>query len=147
MHVDYDQNAVENGIQIWGDNVTAYGVAAEHSLGDQVVWMGEGGEAWFFQSELPYGVNQTDYADKGTTGYRVGPDVKTHSANGVGAYTYFRDYKVTVKSGFVVPDTPAGANRLESQSSCCTRQRAIPSHSRPRQVRSFGVSCLSRRTT
>jgi hypothetical protein len=68
--------------------------------------MGEGGEAWFFQSELPYGVNQTDYADKGTTGYRVGPDVKTHSANGVGAYTYFRDYKVTVKSGFVVPDTP-----------------------------------------
>jgi len=68
--------------------------------------MGEGGEAWFFQSELPYGVNQTDYADKGKTGYRVGPDVKTHSANGVGAYTYFRDYKVTVQSGFVVPDAP-----------------------------------------
>lgn len=32
--VHYGENYVENGIQIWGENVTAYGVAAEHSIGD-----------------------------------------------------------------------------------------------------------------
>ena len=40
------------------------------------------------------------------TGYRVNSAVTHHLANGVGAYTYFRDYPVTVKSGFVIPDTP-----------------------------------------
>ena len=33
-HVAYMENFVENGIQIWGANVTGYGVAAEHSLYD-----------------------------------------------------------------------------------------------------------------
>lgn len=28
------ENFVENGIQIWGANVTTYGVAAEHNLYD-----------------------------------------------------------------------------------------------------------------
>jgi len=32
--------------------------------------------------------------------------VTTHSANGVGAYTYFRNYTVTVQNGFVIPDAP-----------------------------------------
>ena len=34
-------------------NVTAYGLAAEHALGDQVVWKGDGGRTYFYQSELP----------------------------------------------------------------------------------------------
>jgi hypothetical protein len=56
---------------------------------------------------LPYSVSQDNYADKGTTGYRVGPDVKNHKAFGVGAYTFFRDHSpLTVNSSFVVPDTP-----------------------------------------
>lgn len=52
-------------------------------------------------------MTQEDYADMNYTGYRVGSSVTHHSANGVGAYTYFRDHSpVTVKSGFVVPDAP-----------------------------------------
>ena len=52
----FEENYVENGLRVFGTNVTTYGVAAEHSFGDQVQWTGEFGEAWFFQSELPYSV-------------------------------------------------------------------------------------------
>ena len=36
--------------------MTAYGLAVEHTLGDQVVWKGDGGRTYFYQSELPYDV-------------------------------------------------------------------------------------------
>ena len=35
-----------------GANVSAYGLAAEHTQSDNVVWNGEGGRLWFFQAEL-----------------------------------------------------------------------------------------------
>jgi len=44
----FGENYVENGLRVYGTNVTTYGVAAEHSFGDQVLWNGEHGEAWFF---------------------------------------------------------------------------------------------------
>ena len=51
----YDsRNYVENGIQVNGDGVRAYGLFSEHSLGDLVQWNGDNGETYFYQSELPY---------------------------------------------------------------------------------------------
>ena len=41
-----------------GDDVTTYGLAVEHTLEDLTVWNGEGGQVYFYQSELPYDVDQ-----------------------------------------------------------------------------------------
>ena len=58
--------SVENGLIVDGDDVTAYGLAVEHTDQDQVVWRGERGRTYFYQCELPYDVNQTMFGDKGT---------------------------------------------------------------------------------
>jgi len=45
-----------------------YGLAVEHAEQDLTVWNGERGRTYFYQSELPYGVTQADYGDKGYAG-------------------------------------------------------------------------------
>ena len=44
------------------------GLAVEHAEQDLTVWNGERGRTYFYQSELPYGVTQADYGDKGYAG-------------------------------------------------------------------------------
>ena len=51
-------NPVKNGLVVDGDDVTTYGLAVEHTLEDLTVWNGEGGQVFFYQSELPYDVDQ-----------------------------------------------------------------------------------------
>jgi len=41
-------NPVDNGMIINGDNVIAYGLAAEHTLGNLVEWNGENGKTIFY---------------------------------------------------------------------------------------------------
>ena len=65
-------------------------------------WTGERGRTYFFQSELPYDVNET-YGRDGFVGYRVGADVEAHDAHGVGVYHYFRDHAVTVPRAIACP--------------------------------------------
>jgi len=96
-------NPCDNALVVNGDDVTMYGLAAEHTLKDIVMWNGEKGAVYFFQSELPYDVTQ-DFADQGYSGYRVSDNVTTHKAYGVGVYHYFRDHEVTLPSGIVVPE-------------------------------------------
>lgn len=95
-------NPCDNALVVNGESVTMYGLAAEHTLKDIVLWNGEKGEVYFFQSELPYDVTQ-DFADQGYSGYRVGDNVTEHKAYGVGVYHYFRDFEVTLPSGIVAP--------------------------------------------
>ena len=52
------KNANKVGIEVNGDNVIAYGLAVEHTLEDLVRWNGNNGRVYFYQSELPYDVNQ-----------------------------------------------------------------------------------------
>eukprot|EP00928_Gymnodinium_smaydae_P065649 TRINITY_DN48752_c0_g1_i1.p1 TRINITY_DN48752_c0_g1~~TRINITY_DN48752_c0_g1_i1.p1 ORF type:complete len:603 (-),score=82.03 TRINITY_DN48752_c0_g1_i1:273-2081(-) len=92
----------KNGVQVNGDDVTMYGLAAEHCLEDNLQWNGDRGATYFFQSELAYDVSQ-DYADKGYVGYRVKDSVQQHSAMGVGVYHYFRDYPVVMRTAIVAP--------------------------------------------
>ena len=61
---------------------------------------------WFYQSEFPYDVDQYGWGNENYTAYWVSPDVKSHSANGVGVASNFRDNVVTTSQGFSVPDTP-----------------------------------------
>lgn len=88
-----------------GDNVFAYGLKAEHTLKDLVMWNGENGMTVMFQSELPYDVD-SDYGTNNYTGYRVHEHVKNHTGYGIGVYSFFRDHDVSVQSGIVTPSGP-----------------------------------------
>jgi len=98
------ENPVDTGLMVNGDNVVGYGLACEHTLGDMLVWNGENGKTFFYQSEFPYDVTQENYGDKGFVSYRVSDNVTKHEAYGVGAYTFFRDHAVTVQNGISAPD-------------------------------------------
>ena len=101
-------NVAMNGLVVNGDNVTALGLAVEHYEAEQVVWNGEGGETIFYQSEMPYDVpSQSAWMNGSTDGYasyNVAPSVTTHSAYGLGVYSYF-DQGVTIvaNSGIAAP--------------------------------------------
>ncbi len=86
------------------DNVTCYGLAAEHATGgDLVKWIGDNGAVFFFQSEMPYhvpsGYNQVSFRGTG----------KNLTLQGGGAYTYFPCDNVNLSAGFALP-TDARAN-------------------------------------
>jgi hypothetical protein len=95
-------NACNTGMQVNGSNVTAYGLACEHTLQDLCQWNGDNGRCYFFQAEFPYDVTAS-YASLGYTGYRVGNSVTNHQSYAAGVYSFFRDHDVTVKSGIVAP--------------------------------------------
>jgi len=96
-------NGCDHAIVVDGDDVSMYGLAAEHTLKDLSLWNGERGATYFYQSELPYDVTQAQYGDPGYAGYRVASHVQSHVAYGVGVYSFFRDHNVTVRSGIVAP--------------------------------------------
>lgn len=88
----------ETGLEVYGDSVTIYGLAGEHTTGDIVSWHGRHGRVYFYQSELPYDVTGAKYSQD-TCGYRVNIGADHHVAKGVGVYSYFRDCpNVEVKS-------------------------------------------------
>jgi len=95
------QNPSFNGLVVNGDDVIAYSLAVEHHLHDLVVWNGERGKTYFYQSELPYDVTQDNFGTPGYVGYRVAPNVQTHNTWGAGVYSFFRDNTVTTVDGFI----------------------------------------------
>lgn len=100
------RNPCTYGLVVDGNDVTSYGLAVEHTLGDLTVWNGDNGRVYFYQSELPYDVTPA-YGSGGSdyVSYRVGPDVQSHDAYGVGAYSIFRDYPVILSNGFAIEAT------------------------------------------
>ena len=86
-------NVANHGLVVNGDYVTALGLAVEHYEQNQVVWNGERGETIFYQSEMPYDVpSQSAWMDGSLDGYAsywVSPAVTTHTAYGLGVYSYF----------------------------------------------------------
>lgn len=89
----------ETGLEVYGDRVTMYGLAAEHTTGDITSWRGQHGRVYFYQSELPYDVTRERYVED-TCGYRVHIGADHHIAKGIGVYSYFRDCpNIKVKSG------------------------------------------------
>eukprot|EP00929_Paragymnodinium_shiwhaense_P069123 TRINITY_DN34865_c0_g1_i1.p1 TRINITY_DN34865_c0_g1~~TRINITY_DN34865_c0_g1_i1.p1 ORF type:complete len:615 (-),score=60.52 TRINITY_DN34865_c0_g1_i1:18-1862(-) len=95
----------QHGLVVNGNGVVAYGLAAEHTQSDPVVWNGEGGQVFFYQSELDSFAHQpedntTDYGPNGVSGYKV--NANTHTAFGVGVYDYFILPGIKVNAGVVV---------------------------------------------
>jgi len=52
--VGWEKNTASNGMVVAGDDVTAYGLFVEHHQEFQVLWKGNGGRTYFYQSEIPY---------------------------------------------------------------------------------------------
>ncbi len=95
---------VNTCLKVFGHNVSAYGLFAEHSLKNLVEWYGEYGSVYFFQSELPYEVNQENYGDMGFCAYKIDNKVTNHLLIGAGVYSFFRDNDVLVNSAIIAPN-------------------------------------------
>ena len=98
--VRVDECKVKNAIVVEGNDVNIYGLFAEHTTEDQMVWKGERGNVTFFQCELPYDVN-VDYSH---TGYHVHKDVEAHNGRGIGVYSNFTCFDVTANKGLMFPE-------------------------------------------
>ena len=106
--VEYNKTAqlyefpCNHALYISGDHVLMYGLAAEHTLHTQVVWKGNYGVTYFFQSELPYDVINNGYASY--VGYELQRSTVTHHVLvGAGIYSYFRDEACQVVTAITTP--------------------------------------------
>jgi hypothetical protein len=109
--VGWDLNTSANGLVVNGDNVTIYGLFVEHHQQFQVLWNGNGGRTYFYQSEIPYDPpDQASYSSApGTNGwasYKVGTAVTSHEAWGLGIYSVFRHPNVDLTRAIEVPVNP-----------------------------------------
>lgn len=91
-------------------NVTMVGLAVEHATEDQTIWDGEDGKVYFYQCELPYDADDT-FATDGRVGYRIGSNVTSHSASGLGIYSNFRDHDVRVPTAVAHPEKGEAAGK------------------------------------
>jgi hypothetical protein len=109
--VGWTQNTSANGLVVNGDRVTAYGLFVEHHQQFQVLWKGESGRTYFYQSEIPYDPpDQASFTSgpgvNGWASYKVADDVKSHEAWGLGVYSVFRHPNVTLTRAIEVPHMP-----------------------------------------
>ena len=108
--VGWDSNVSKNGLIVNGDDVTAYGLFVEHHQQFQVLWNGERGRTYFYQSEIPYDPpDQASWTSaqgvNGWASYKISDSVKTHEAWGLGMYSVFRHPDVTLTHAIEVPKT------------------------------------------
>jgi hypothetical protein len=109
--VGWTVNTSANGLVVNGDDVTAYGLFVEHLQQYQVVWNGNGGRVYFYQSEIPYDPpDQPSYTSapgaNGWASYKVADNVTSHEAWGLGVYSVFRMPNVILTHALEVPVKP-----------------------------------------
>jgi carbohydrate binding protein with CBM56 domain/chitobiase/beta-hexosaminidase-like protein len=109
--VGWTTNTADTGLLVNGNNVLATGLFVEHYQKYEVIWNGQGGRTIFFQNEMPYDVpNQASWNSpagvNGYAAYKVGANVTTHEAWGVGSYNFFNvNPAVNSYHAFEVPNT------------------------------------------
>eukprot|EP00127_Corallochytrium_limacisporum_P002016 Clim_evm4s99 gene=Clim_evmTU4s99 len=93
--IGWTVNTVDHGVIVNGDNVKLYGLAVEHFQKNQVLWNGNKGATYFYQSEIPYDVpDQASWMDgtrNGYASYKVNDHVREHQAFGLGIYSFFNN--------------------------------------------------------
>jgi hypothetical protein len=109
--VGWDQNLSAYGLVVNGNRVTAYGLFVEHHQQYQVLWNGNAGRTYFYQSEIPYDApNQASYSSaagvNGWASYKVADRVTMHEAWGLGIYSVFRHSDVVLTRAIEVPQVP-----------------------------------------
>jgi hypothetical protein len=108
--VGWTTNTADNGLVVNGNNVLATGLFVEHYQKYEVTWNGQNGKTIFFQNEMPYDVpNQASWNSPagvaGYAAYKVGDNVTTHEAWGLGSYCFFNvNPAVTSFHAFEVPN-------------------------------------------
>ncbi|MCX4347000.1 MAG: sialidase [Lachnospiraceae bacterium] len=110
--VGWDVNTAENGLIVNGDDVTIYALMVEHFRQYQTIWRGNNGKVIMYQSEIPYDVSaQSEFMSHdgtvpGFASYKVEDSVKSHTAIGIGIYSYNRDAEIEIFSAMEAPSTP-----------------------------------------
>jgi hypothetical protein len=109
--VGWELNTSENGLVVNGNEVTIYGLFVEHHQQFQVLWNGNGGRTYFYQSEIPYDPpNQPSYTSapgvNGWATYKVADGVTSHEAWGLGVYSVFRHPDVVLTRAIETPKSP-----------------------------------------
>jgi hypothetical protein len=109
--VGWDKNLSANGLVVNGNDVTVYGLFVEHQQEFQVLWNGNGGRSYFYQSEIPYDPpTQAAYTSapgvNGWASYKVTDGVTSHEAWGLGIYSVFRQPDVVLSRAIEVPVKP-----------------------------------------
>jgi hypothetical protein len=109
--VGWELNTSENGLVVNGNQVTIYGLFVEHHQQFQVLWKGNGGRTYFYQSEIPYDPpNQASYTSmpgvNGWASYKVADGVTTHEAWGLGVYSVFTYPDVGLTRAIETPKSP-----------------------------------------
>jgi hypothetical protein len=94
-----------------GNEVTIYGLFVEHHQQFQVLWKGNGGRTYFYQSEIPYDPpNQASYTSapgvNGWASYKVAEGVMSHEAWGLGIYSVFIYPDVVLTRAIETPNSP-----------------------------------------
>ncbi|WP_297541155.1 chitobiase/beta-hexosaminidase C-terminal domain-containing protein [Amycolatopsis sp.] len=108
--VGWTTNTADNGVIVNGNNVEATGLFVEHYQKYEVTWNGQNGKTIFFQNEMPYDVpNQASWMSpagvNGYAAYKVGANVTSHEAWGLGSYNFFNvNPAVNAYHAFEVPN-------------------------------------------
>jgi hypothetical protein len=110
--VGWNSNLSTNGLVVNGSDVTVYGLFVEHHQEFQVLWNGNGGRTYFYQSEIPYDPpTQASYTSApGTNGwasYKVNDKVTSHEAWGLGIYSVFLQRGVVLSRAIETPRIPS----------------------------------------
>lgn len=121
----WGRDRCKNGLTVTGDDVTLYGLFAEHYQEYEVLWLGERGRTYFLQNEPPYDApNQASWRSQGGrvdgyAAYKVANTVKEHHSIGMGSYAVLTgtDGKVNKSNGFEVPNSP----NVKLEKMCITR--------------------------
>jgi hypothetical protein len=108
--VGWTSNPAAHGLWVEGEDVTIYGLFVEHFQQAQVVWRGNGGRVFFYQSELPYDPpTQAAWRSergRGHPAYLVDPAVTRHEAWGLGVYSVFLQPDVVLDRAIEAPRAP-----------------------------------------
>jgi hypothetical protein len=120
--VGWTDNPSAHGLWVNGRDVTVYGLFVEHFQQEQVVWRGDGGRVYFYQSEIPYDPpTQPEWTNaaggRGHASYKVADSVSRHEAWGLGVYSVFLKPGVVLDRAIEVPVKPGV--RLHSMITVC----------------------------
>jgi hypothetical protein len=110
--VGWTSNVGDTAVVVNGDDVTAYGLFAEHYQQSEVIWNGKDGTDIFFQNEMPYdppsqAAWMENSATDGYPAFQITHQAAGFQGYGMGSYSFFNQgVQIFATSAFEVDDTP-----------------------------------------